>query len=39
VPSSSYQPPQGFPPQSDAPYPAAGSPQTPNRDYLPPRRG
>lgn len=38
VPSSSYQPPQGFAPQ-DAPYPAAGTPQTPTRDYLPPRRG
>jgi hypothetical protein len=36
---SSYQPPQGFPPQSEAPYPAAGTPQTPTREYLPPRRG
>lgn len=39
VPSPSYQPPQGFSPQADAPYPASGTPQTPTREYLPPRRG
>lgn len=41
VPSSSYGPPQtgSFPTQADTPYPAAGAPQTPNREYLPPRRG
>lgn len=38
VPSPSYQSPQGFSP-SDSPYPASGTPQTPTREYLPPRRG
>lgn len=35
----SFQQPQGFPSQADAPYPPSGTPQTPTRDYLPPRRG
>lgn len=44
VPSQGFVPqtPQGFGPAqgNDAPYPAAGQPQTPpTREYLPPRRG
>ena len=40
VPSSSYpaQAPQGFSPQADNGYPS-GTPQTPTREYLPPRQG